>query len=300
MKCYNPVRIIPKNKVGQQCGPPMLTRCGKCYACKEEIAKEYTSRFIKESIYYKHKYFITLTYDDEHLPLNKYAVGTLNKKHIVDYLKRVNIHCKRKELGDYKYFIGAEYGDGTLRPHYHVSIVCDNPDILFEFGNEWKYGQINGLRAEGSIKSIFYTIGYSDKKVGLINSDKYFIDNDMVPPFRKFSKGLGRRWYEENKHEIAKQYYLKLGKQKIGLPPYYKKLLKDEGLVDIDSLREKVSERERRLLDDYNAIYGLKKDNLYGEELYNLLQAEKRIRETKKQRRRLYEQRQKMKRKRDF
>lgn len=298
MKCYNPVRIIPKVKIGY--AEPMLVRCGKCYACKEEIAKEYTARFIHESKYYSKKYFLTLTYSDDNLVLNKYQVGILVKKHITDYIKRVNIHCKRKNLGEYKYFVAGEYGDGSMRPHYHISIVCDNPNILFEFVNEWKYGQVNGAREEATIKSFFYTIGYSDKKVCQVNSDKYFIDNDMPPPFRKFSRGLGSRWYEENKKDLSKQYYLKLGKQRIGLPSYYKKKLKEEELVDLEKLKEKVSEQNRKLLDFYNELYRIKKLDYYDGQVDDLFEIEKRIRATKKHRRKLYEDRQRLKKKRDF
>ena len=290
MKCFNPIRIIPKGS------PAMLVRCNKCLACREEIAKEYTARFIHEAKYYKHLYFLTLTYDDEHLVLNKYGVGTLVKKHIVDYIKRVNIHCKRKGLGKYIYFLAGEYGEG-MRPHYHITIGVDNSLILFEFGNEWPFGLVNGLREEASIKSIFYTIGYSEKKINNVNTDNYFIENDLVPPFRKFSRGLGLRWYEENKHSIAKKYYLNLGKQRIGLPTYYKRKLKEELLVDVNELQSKVSEQTRKLLDFYNELYKIKKLDYYDEQLDDLFEIEKKIRSTQKQRRRLYEERQRRKKK---
>ncbi|WNK12828.1 MAG: replication initiator protein [Microvirus sp.] len=71
--------------------------------------------------------FITLTYDDEHLPPG----GTLVLKHTQDFIKRL-----RRWLGSIKisFFLCGEYGDdekkifqkqygGTLgRPHYHALI----------------------------------------------------------------------------------------------------------------------------------------------------------------------------------
>lgn len=62
--------------------------------------------------------FLSLTYSDEFLP----AGNTLVKRDLQLFMKRL-----RKERGDGVRFIACgEYGDTTLRPHYHI--------ILFNVG----------------------------------------------------------------------------------------------------------------------------------------------------------------------
>lgn len=231
-----------------------MVRCGKCLACREEIAKEYTYRFMNEYKYFKYLYFITLTYEDDKLPKNEDGFGTLNKKHIVDYLKTININVKRDNKivsKDYKYFVGGEYGDQTMRPHYHIAILCDDQRIGQYFVAKWHYGRIDFQ--EGDMRSVFYVIGYSNKKIG--DQDWLYDNSNLERPFRKFSRGLGKRYYEEEKHTLSGQYYGKLGNTKIALPNYYKNKLKEEVLVDIQELERKANENNQRLIEYYTKIY---------------------------------------------
>ena len=57
--------------------------------------------------------FITLTYDDEHLPEH----STLVKKHFQDFLKRLR---KRFSSHRISFYHCGEYGDQKGRPHYHA------------------------------------------------------------------------------------------------------------------------------------------------------------------------------------
>ena len=84
--------------------------CGKCLACRLNHAKEWAVRCMLESLYHDENYFVTLTYDDEHLPVD----GKLHKKHYQDFLKRL-----RASSGCFRYFGCGEYGSLNKRPHYH-------------------------------------------------------------------------------------------------------------------------------------------------------------------------------------
>lgn len=55
--------------------------------------------------------FITLTYDNEHLPKK----GETWKKDYVDFMKRL-----RKQYGKVRFFHCGEYGDKNGRPHHHA------------------------------------------------------------------------------------------------------------------------------------------------------------------------------------
>lgn len=76
--------------------------------------------------------FVSLTYNDENLPLNSKGVGTLDYSHVQAWLKRLRFafstYQKRARLNDVKslrFFCVGEYGDKSWRPHYHA--------ILFNF-----------------------------------------------------------------------------------------------------------------------------------------------------------------------
>ena len=68
--------------------------------------------------------FVTLTYHPDHLPEN----GTLVKKHVQDFLKRL-----RKNTGwTFKYFAAGEYGTDKGRLHYHIILFgVEFPDMTY-------------------------------------------------------------------------------------------------------------------------------------------------------------------------
>ena len=58
--------------------------CGSCLACRINHAKEWAVRCVLESVYHSDNYFITLTYDDEHI-----GDGLLHREHIRAFQKKV-------------------------------------------------------------------------------------------------------------------------------------------------------------------------------------------------------------------
>jgi len=97
----------------------LLVRCGKCYECKKERARNWTYKIFLEALEHEEKCFITLTY--------KEAPPSLIKKHLQDFIKRL-----RKKTGAYiKYFGAGEYGETkTQRPHYHLIVLGWTPSDL--------------------------------------------------------------------------------------------------------------------------------------------------------------------------
>lgn len=95
----------------------LVVPCGKCLLCKEKKARQWQTRCLAETA--KSDYppiFITLTYDNNHLP----AEG-VNKPDVQKFMKRL-----RKKLGKdgfdnkLRYVLVAEYGKNTHRAHYHM------------------------------------------------------------------------------------------------------------------------------------------------------------------------------------
>lgn len=78
--------------------------------------------------------FVTLTYDDNHVPINKETMTiTLNKKEIPLYIKRLRkLHDKieYKDKKPIKYYGVGEYGEDRERPHYHIIIFNALPELI--------------------------------------------------------------------------------------------------------------------------------------------------------------------------
>lgn len=95
--------------------------------CRINRRRVWTGRLLLEASLHDSLCFLTLTYDDEHLPNDL----SLNKDHYQKFLKRL-----RKAIHPTKisYYIVGEYGGRTKRPHYHV--------VLFGFSPEKPDGNI--------------------------------------------------------------------------------------------------------------------------------------------------------------
>lgn len=145
--------------------------CGKCIACRIEKANQYASRCILEAERYKQKCFVTLSYRPKDLPEN----GTLVVKDIQDFMKRLRKKIYPQKI---RYFACGEYGDKTLRAHYHLLIYNYYPrDAKFfkynkskqplyiskELADTWGKGFI--IFGDVTYESAGYVARYTQKKI---------------------------------------------------------------------------------------------------------------------------------------
>lgn len=202
--------------------------CGRCMACRIQKTNEWTIRMEHELEYHKDSCFLTLTYDDEHIPINY----SLVKKDISGFFKRFRNYV----YYPIRYYYVGEYGDKTLRPHYHAIIFGWYPKEI-KFATEksgrkmyysplvekiWKKGQnIVGVVQH---ESISYVAGYIRKKLYGKKADEVYQGNE--PPFAVMSKGIGKKYALEHKEQILKDLGIKRFGKIIGLPRYYARLLK--------------------------------------------------------------------------
>lgn len=84
-------------------------------------------RCVHESKLHAQCCFITLTYNDDYVPVNTdNGALTLVKKHFQDFMKRFRRHIEPLKI---RFYACGEYGDTTGRPHYHAIIFgYDFPD----------------------------------------------------------------------------------------------------------------------------------------------------------------------------
>ena len=237
-KCYNKVYLKEKN---------IWVNCGKCLNCIAEKQKEIANRFIKEidNAGLWRRYFITLTYDPLHAEYNKNNETVLNKKHLKSYIEKLQYQVKKSNRIDgevaMKYVSCGEYGAKTERAHYHL-VVATNRYIDRTIKFAWKYGHVKVEKVK-NIKAIFYTTGYTAKKVGY--NDKKFKDKEVA--FVKFSRGLGKSYIDKL---IAmtneKHYYLDNMQGKTRLPIYFKNKIKQH-IMGVVPKYHKLNELEQAL-----------------------------------------------------
>lgn len=134
-------------------------------------------RCVHESQMHENNCFITLTYDQLHLPIH----GSLDVKHWQLFAKRV-----RKKVGKFRFFHCGEYGDKTMRPHYHallfgVDFTNDPQAQIIKSGKHrlWRSPQLDRLWGKGhaSVGALVYetaryVASYAIKKSGLSKEDR--------------------------------------------------------------------------------------------------------------------------------
>lgn len=135
--------------------------CNKCWACQLKYSAEWATRIMLEAKKYETNFFITLTYDDKHVPIaektewEQYDLDpkdphgkkiithqirhndgtwgyTLLPKDMETFLNSLRKHFERKGHTGIKYFYCGEYGTNTARPHYHI-ILMNCPLNIEEF-----------------------------------------------------------------------------------------------------------------------------------------------------------------------
>lgn len=112
--------------------------CGNCIGCRLDYSRTWADRMVAEASLYKHNIFLTLTYDNEHLPPcnDGSVIHSLRKRDAQLFMKRL-----RKALPDQKirFFCAGEYGSQTMRPHMHLILFnCKLDDLKLLRENELK------------------------------------------------------------------------------------------------------------------------------------------------------------------
>lgn len=154
--------------------------CNSCPECLTNRKQLWTNRNILESYAHEKKSFVTLTYEDEHLPRNYRGINTLDKTHLQTFFK--NLRSKLKS--PIRYYAVGEYGtsgERGINPHFHVLLYGADQQDKNEIADSWrlpegrgKRGPLAGFTYIGDIthQSIAYVSGYVQKKTKY-NKDMY-------------------------------------------------------------------------------------------------------------------------------
>ena len=241
--------------------------CGNCISCRLEYSRVWANRCYLESLTHPFNWFITLTYDDAHLVYGSKGFPTLEKDALSSFMRKL-----RDKLGhDVKcrFFGCGEYGDTTMRPHYHLilfgpalqDLTIDIPDYskpmlpsgkypIYRRKNKncdyvfysdtiyqcWQKGKIEV--EECSWNTAAYVSRYVIKKQKGTGAEIY--DRlGLVPEFLRMSNrpGIGADWLTYNKNKLLRFDYLSVknanGVQTTRPPRYFEKLMmKDNETVE--------------------------------------------------------------------
>lgn len=258
VRCTRPVQK-DYHKGGQ------LIACGYCPACQYNERVGWTFRVSEESKQAKEAWFITLTYDNENIPLwdtmydtfyrgmqnnssNRYE--SLNDKDLITFINSVKKAQARavKEVAKNslspaealaprrpKYYAVGEYGSQYGRPHYHIIFFNIWESIANEINLEkiWKKGRVETESISPAL--IHYATGY-------IHEKSSYKKSYQQKPKMYCSKGIGEDYIKRNKkwHKDLLNPWIWFNGYKIGMPKYYKdKIFTSE---ELEIIQEKLSQ----------------------------------------------------------
>lgn len=222
-------------------GRTLAFPCGKCYPCLARRVSGWSFRLVKEAERSSSSFFVTYTYDSEHVHLTAKKFMTLDKRdHQLLMKKMRKLHDEKL-----KYFSAGEYGGRYNRPHIHS--ILYNADLSTLIGKKlagqvnlgvipldgekpftcdlWPHGHITiGQVTEASIG---YTLKYMMKPTRI----PVHKNDDRLPEFQLISKGLGENYLTDNikqwhYNDLLDRMYCNIpGGKKIAMPRYYKNKL---------------------------------------------------------------------------
>lgn len=261
--------------------------CGRCIGCRLKYSRDWADRCMLESTYYKNNIFLTLTYDDSHLPecLEGSPVHPLSKRDIQLFIKRL-----RKEFPDehIRYFACGEYGSKSMRPHYHLLLFNINlTDLEFHHrdikSNNLYYvsdtisrcwypecerdlpsskRSTNGFHLISDVtwETCAYTARYIMKKQKGRNSSIYD-DYNFPPEFTLMSRkpGIGNNFYQDHNDIVVKPFYLptKSGHREIKSNRYFDKLFDIDYPNDLEFIKEdrlKIAQKNEALKSNVTSL----------------------------------------------
>lgn len=210
--------------------------CQKCVECLIDYSSEWSFRIMNECSLYKENCFITLTYSDNPI--------SLNKRDLQLFLKRLR---RKLEPLKIRYFACGEYGKKGKRPHYHIIIFGWIPkDLEFFFKDSvgaviYKSSFLAKIWNKG-----FISVSHVDVNVAKYVS-KYMQKLNDIPkgcskPFLTMSlkPGIGYGFLENNIDISLLTDKVYIDGKYHKLPRYYLKVLEKMGfdLSDIKKNRE--------------------------------------------------------------
>lgn len=244
---------------------PLAIPCGHCSGCRMDVANEWRNRLVLEAMEHPGNcWFVTLTYDETHLPVNCCGEPYLNKSDFQAFMKRLRKNTGRK----FRYLAVGEYGDCNKRPHFHMILFGEisgfertgiNRFQVQDINDAWWYGLTEVSIAEPG--TMAYVAGYVNKKQKDVNWDDY-----PVKPFRLMSRKPAIGDYYRVKHDFEKEcfhiYGAFGGKNSAPLPRIF--VIKSENEAWFEDYKKRMETAAKEAVDSCRARYGLRSEEDIG------------------------------------
>lgn len=282
MTCYHPLPAYPPPDAARDRRPvfaatksyegarPISLPCYKCEGCLKARSRAWMLRMVHERRFHERACFVTLTFDDAHLPVD----GAVRVHHHQHWMRRL-----RRMVGPARFFGCGEYGDVNRRPHLHTILFgLDFADdrvpadrgssgelqyVSATLSEVWPYGRVTVGDATPS--SMGYVARYVNKKVAEAGNPEAYrrvnLETGEVwyvpPPFVVMSRrpGIGDAWFEKFRGDVFPSDFVVHDGTKFAVPRYYSERLarSEEGLVDerlrVSARRKAAVHVEARKLD---------------------------------------------------
>lgn len=274
--CYYPIKAYRSSEINPETGKRRITfnphkshvegssfqvPCGRCTGCMIDRSQQLATRCMHEAQMHRDNCFITLTYSNEALPIN-YSVNLSDWQ---NFMKRLRKSLEPKKV---RFFACGEYGENTLRPHYHALIFNHqfsnlqfrrqnkNQDNLYtseELSKLWPQGfhEIGQL----TYKSAGYCARYCLKKIVGDKADDHYMRQSPVdgnwyrvsPEFAVGSRrpGLGAGWFDKFQSDAFPSDFVIVDGRKKKPPRYYLNKLKEVEQTKIQRKRKREALRQR-------------------------------------------------------
>lgn len=230
----------------------LVLPCGQCIGCRISRSSDWAMRCMHEAAMHEENSFLTLTYDDEHLPMQ----GQLVYPHFQDFMKRLRYHTGKR----LRFYMCGEYGERYDRPHYHAIIFGHafySDRVLLKrspagslyssasLDNVWRHGFCSV--GDVTFDSAAYVARYVVKKVNGKQADEHYTRVDgltgeiyqKVPEFSRMSLqngGIGAGWLEKFKDDVINTGAVMTYDIARNVPRYYTKMLEERADYSRDLL----------------------------------------------------------------
>lgn len=196
---------------------PVKLPCQRCIGCRLEHSRQWAMRCMHEKKMHKESTFLTITYDDAHLPTG----GSLVREDPQLFLKRMRTALSPKR---FRFYGCGEYGGQTLRPHYHILMfghdfedkkyykTTPQGDKLYTSKFVEKYWD-KGFNVLGDVtfKSCAYVARYVTEKISGDDAERHYTrvtrEGEIIPLLPEFSMmsrngGIGKAYFDKFHKEV--------------------------------------------------------------------------------------------------
>ena len=211
---------------------------------------------------HKENCFITLTYDDDHLPDD----GSLRKRDWQLFAKKLR---RRFEPKRFRYYHCGEYGERNRRPHYHACLfgvdfrdkelwtVRDDVPLYRSALLSEVWGQGFCTVGEVTFESAAYVARYVMKKVTGAAAEDHYVCREtgavLEPEYTTMSRGdkhgsggIGRGFYDRYRDDLFPRDVCVVRSVQCAVPRYYSGLYELDCPERYEEVRARRQEKARR------------------------------------------------------